>query len=161
MKKVKLTAVVSAAVLLAGCTQPEYDRQESALIIWKSPLLRYADQGFIYKAPTRTKVEIYTNGTPLLRLKIDQKQICVSFWACVEKARFNAKYLSRDYPPDTLERIFRGEAIFGGLHRMSLRNGFTQQIESPERYKIEYRVFKNETVFRDTINKILIKVIKQ
>ena len=161
MEKMKLTVVLAAIVVLAGCVRPEYTQQESALIIWKSPVLRYADQGFIYKAPGRTKVEIYSNGTPLLRLKIDQKQICVSFWACVEKARFNAKYLSRDYPPDTLEHIFRGEAIFGGLHRVSQRNGFTQQIESSARYKIEYRVFNNEIVFHDTINKILIKVIQQ
>ena len=168
MKKTRLAArftawiaLIASVAMLAGCTKPAYTEQESALIVWKTPLLRYADQGFIYKAPAATKVEIYSNGSPLLRLKIDRERICASFWACEPKSRFNAKYLSRYYPPDTLERIFRGEAIFGGINKTLKRNGFTQQIQSPHKYKIDYRVLNNEIVFRDTINEIQLKVIKQ
>jgi len=168
MKNTRLVARFTAGIaltvsvaMLVGCTKPAYMEQESALIVWRTPLLRYADQGFIYKAPAATKVEVYSSGSPLLRLKIGKKGICASFWACESKSRFNAKYLSRYYPPDTLERIFRGEAIFGGIHKQSKRNGFTQQIQSPHKYKIDYRVLNNEIIFRDTINKIQLKVIKQ
>jgi len=165
MKKTRLAvrcAVWAVMIaLLAACAKPTYTQQDSALIVWKTPLLRYADQGFIYKAPAATKVEIYSNGTALMRLKIDREHICASFWACESKSRFNAKYLSRYYPPDTLERIFRGEAIFGGINKQPKRNGFTQQIQSPHKYKIDYRVLNNEIIFRDTINEIQLKVIKQ
>ena len=165
MKRTKLaarfTTWMASIALLTSCTKPTYTQQESALIIWKTPLLRYADQGFIYKAPSATKVEIYSNGSPLLRLKIDKKNICASFLACEPKSRFNTKYLSRYYPPDTLERIFSGEAIFGGINKQPKRNGFTQQIGSPNKYEIDYRVLNNEIIFRDTINQIQLKVIKQ
>jgi len=168
MKKTRLVArfttgitLAVLAAMLVGCTKPAYTQQESALIVWKTPLLRYADQGFIYKAPAATKVEIYSNGSPLLRLRIDRERICASFWACESKSRFNAKYLNRYYPPDTLEHIFRGEAILNGINRQSKRNGFTQQISSPHKYKIDYRVLNNEIIFRDTINQIQLKVIKQ
>jgi len=66
--------------------------------------------------------------------------------------------LSANYPKDTLERIFRAKPVFNGKNVEKKRNGFTQKLLMPGKYDIEYTVFNNETVFRDTINKILIKI---
>jgi len=41
------------------------------------------------------------------------------------------------------------------------RNGFTQTIVKVGKYDISYSVLNKRVIFRDTINKIQIKVIKQ
>ena len=146
---------------VTGCHQPSYREQEGAFIIWKSPQLRYADQGFIYKAPNATKVEIYSSGTPVMTLEIGTTSVCANFWACVSKSSFNAKYLSPYYPDDTIAQIFRGEAIFDGVRKQRTRNGFTQQLSKPGKYHIDYKVFNNKILFHDTITQIEIKVIRQ
>jgi len=158
---VKKIVVLVALWMLGGCAEPQYLKQESAYIVWKTPTLRYADQGFIYESPTGVKVEIYSSGQPLMRLRIDRTHICASFWQCLTKAQFNTRFLSKEYPPDTLERIFRGEPIFGGEQIARGRNGFTQMLYRPHKYKIDYRVLNNQIIFRDTINEIQLKVIKQ
>jgi hypothetical protein len=155
--------VVTLALLLGieGCTEPKYTQEESAYIVWKTPTLRYADQGFIYESPTGVKVEIYSSGQPLMRLRVDRTHICASFWQCLSKVQFNTQFLSRYYPPDTLEHIFKAEPIFGGEQIERGRNGFTQMLYRPHKYKIDYRVLNNQIIFRDTINEIQLKVIKQ
>jgi hypothetical protein len=146
---------------LQGCSEPKYTQEQSAFIVWKTPSLRYADQGFIATSPAEVKAEIYSSGQPLLRLRIGKSRICASFWACLPKSSFNARFLSRYYPPETLEQILRGQPIFGGIQIERKRNGFTQKIYVPKKYKIDYQVLNNQIVFRDTINEILLKVNKQ
>ena len=158
---VKKIVFLVALWMLGGCAEPQYVKQESAYIVWKTPTLRYADQGFIYESPTGVKVEIYSSGQPLMRLRIDRAHICASFWQCLSKAQFNAQFLSRYYPPDTLEHIFKAEPIYGGEQIERGRNGFTQILYRPHKYKIDYRVLNNQIIFRDTINEIQLKVIKQ
>ena len=96
-----------------------------------------------------------------MRLKIDGNSICMSRFKCMSKKRFNQELLSAHYPDDTLENIFRGKPIFAGKALNKKRNGFTQKIKKSHAYQIEYSVLNNQTFFRDTINQIVIKVIKQ
>ena len=144
--------------LLSACAQPKPYQTHSALIVWKSPSFRYADMGFISDNGRTLKAEIYGSGTALMRLKIGEQSICMSQFECMSKGDFNRKLLSPYYPKDTLENIFRGKPIFGGKALIKKRNGFTQKIKKSHAYQIEYSVLNNQTVFRDTINKIMIKV---
>ncbi len=143
---------------IAGCGEPAFQMQESAYIVWKSPALRYADQGFIYYGDGMTRLEIYGNGEALMRLDIGTERVCSSFLSCLPLGRFNAKVLSAYYPENLLAHVIKGEKIFGGKGMAVTRNGFTQKISQPGKYKIEYRVLNNETVFHDTINDITIKI---
>lgn len=144
--------------LLSACAQPKPYQTHSAFIVWKSPSFRYADMGFISDDGRTLKVEIYGSGTALMRLKIGEQSICMSQFECMSKGDFNQKLLSPHYPEDTLENIFRAKPIFDGAGLTQKRNGFTQKIKKNQAYEIEYSVLNNQTVFRDTINKILIKV---
>jgi len=145
----------------SGCGQPQFQSEESAYIIWKTPSFRYADQGFVYSSPEQMRIEIYGSGQPLMRLEIKEQEVCSSFLQCTGKEKFNAIMLSRWYPETLLENIFRGKTIFGGEGVVKKRNGFTQTISNGTKYQIHYSVLNNTVIFRDTINKIQIKVIKQ
>ena len=153
--------ILAVILFLSGCTEPQPQRTQSALIVWKSSSFRYADMGFISDDGRTLKVEIYGSGTALMRLKIGEQSICMSQFECMSKDNFNRKLLSPHYPGDTLENIFRGKPIFSRAGLRQKRNGFTQKIKKNQAYQIEYSVLNNQTVFRDTINQIVIKVTKQ
>jgi len=161
VKFLKFLLFILLMGILGGCQQPEFTQQESAFIVWKSSRLKYADQGFIYEGKDRLCIEIYSNAQALMRLDITPTHICSSFLACMDKARFNKEMLSPYYPPTLLEHIFRAEAIMNGEGMVQKRNGFTQTIVKAGKYDISYSVLNKRVIFRDTINKIQIKVIKQ
>jgi len=145
-------------LLAAGCGNMPEMKQESAFIVIKTPAMRYADQGFVYVGDDEVKVEIYSTGKALFRLTIDGSNICTGTFTCLKRRDFNRRMLSSEYPEDTIERIFRGKPVFEGQGVVKKRHGFTQRIRREGKYDIAYRVLKNETVFHDTINDIVIKI---
>jgi hypothetical protein len=161
MKIIKYFFMFCALLIIWGCGAVAYTEQHSAYIMIKTPSFRYADMGFIYKNREEVKVEIYGNGQPLMQLRLKKASICMQHFGCFSKKAFNAQVLSKDYPEDIMEKIFRGKPLFHGQHMLQKRNGFTQTIHKDDKYQIEYRVFNQQIFFRDTINKIFIKVVKQ
>jgi len=146
---------------LLGCAEPNYTKQNSAYIVLKTPTFKYADMGFLYENADEVKAEIYGSGQALMTLKITGSSVCMSRLQCMSKSAFNARVLSSSYPQNTIENIFRGKPVFNGMKIRKKSNGFTQTIINPGKYHIEYSVLNNQIRFRDTINQILIKVIKQ
>jgi len=160
---IKITLVFLGLILFSGCmiTQPEVPKvQKSTFIVMKTPVFRYADQGFVQTQGGLTKVEIYANGAAVMKLEISAGKICsgTGLFSCMGKAEFNQRYLSAHYPDDTFERIFRGEKIFGGTGLQTQKGGFGQRIVKEGFYHITYTVLNGSIVFRDTISSILIKV---
>ncbi len=147
--------------LFSACSSKEYRTQNAAFIVFKTPTFKYADMGFIYENDEGLKTEIYGSGQALMSLELSKRSVCLSLLECMDRKAFNAKVLSALYPEDTLENIFRGRAIFGGLGVEKNRNGFTQKLEKDNQYAIDYRVLSAQIHFRDTINAIIITVKKQ
>lgn len=147
--------------LLSACAPKEYVKQNSAYIIFKTPTFKYADMGFIYENKDEIKVEIYGSGQALMSLEITESSVCMSLLECMGKSSFNKEVLSSMYPDELLENIFRGKPLFDRAGFETRGTGFTQKIVKKDKYNIEYSVLKNETIFHDTINSILIKVKKQ
>ncbi len=148
-------------LVLWGCAEPGYTKQNSAYIVLKTPTFKYADMGFVYENGDELKAEIYSSGQALMTLRVTEDSVCMSRLECMSKTAFNSRVLSREYPRDTIEQIFRGKPVFGGAGMVQKRNGFTQKLVNTDKYHIEYSVLNNQILFRDTINEILIKVIKQ
>ena len=164
MKIRKVVVTVLMLLFISGCTAKQLVKeknQESALITLKTPTMRYSDQGFIYKGSEFVKVEIYSMGQPILSLDINAINICMSLFECMEKSEFNAKVLHASYPPTLLENIFKAQPIFNRENLVQNSNGFTQTLQKEGEYNISYSVTNNARTFRDTINKILIKVKPQ
>jgi hypothetical protein len=144
-----------------ACVTQPYLKQNAALIVFKTPTFKYADMGFVYENSDEVKVEIYGSGQAIMSLKILDSSICMSLLECMSKKSFNQKILSRFYPKEILDDIFRGKPIFNAKNLKKNRNGFTQTIVNQNKYNIHYSVLKSEIVFHDTINTIVIKVKKQ
>jgi hypothetical protein len=109
--------------------------------------------GFIAKADNEVKVEIYSNGQALIRLRITPSQVCMSSIKCMSADSFNKEYLAASYPKDTLFKIFRGETIFNGKEKKSMENGFVQHIDS-----IEYIVNGDRVNFKDSSTGVKIEI---
>jgi len=155
MDKIKVLILV---FLLSGCVQNNYTKQNSALIVFKTPSFKYADMGFIYESPTNIKLEIYAIGQALMKLNISDKQICMSTLKCMKPKNFNKKVLSINYPKNILSNIFRGKAIFDKIGFKKKKRGFEQKISKKDIYNISYKVFGKTIIFRDKLNNILIKI---
>jgi len=161
MNMQKLLLLWSTLFFLQACGTTAYLKENSALIVFKTPTFKYADMGFIYENGDEVKAEIYGSGQALMSLKITASSVCMSFLECMSKRSFNKTVLNSMYPNEILDNIFRGKPLFNNKNLRRNRNGFTQTIVNQNKYNIHYSVLNNEIVFRDTINAILIKIKKQ
>jgi hypothetical protein len=160
MMKKHLGLWVGSMLLFSACTgQPK--KEESAFIVLKTAGIKYADMGFIKDSSSKIEVEMYAAGQPLVSIEINGMNICMSTFECMEKHDFNAKVLHTSYPDTLLENIFRAKPIFKSKNLEKSTDGFTQKLQKDGSYDITYTVVSGERKFRDTINKILIKVREQ
>jgi len=159
-KKLKFLLLVGVLSLISvGCIKEEPTPQESLFIIWNSPNMRYADQGFLYKKRNALVLEIYSNAQPAITLSINQNQVCSS-GLCISKESFNKKYLSANYPKDLIDKILNAKPIFNSKGLKKIDGGFTQKIKKSGKFNIEYRVQNGSIIFKDTLNNITIKIKK-
>jgi len=157
----KTIAIFLTLIFINACSIKELEKQESAFIVIKTATMKYADMGFITSSASKVKVEIYAAGQPLMNFEINGMNVCMSTFKCMDKESFNKKVLSEVYPDDLLENIFRAKPIFNKKNLEEISGGFKQKITEEKLYDISYSVVSGERVFRDTINKILIKVREQ
>ena len=160
----KIGFFMATLLMMSSCTGKHLvkeENQESAFIVIKTDKMRYADMGFIYKGDSFVKVEIYSMGQPIVSLDINSVNVCMSTFECMEKKDFNKKMLSVNYPDTLLENIFRGKAIFNAEGLEKKDNGFIQKVKKSKKYDITYSVISKKRIFRDKINKIVIKVQEQ
>ncbi|WP_201351922.1 hypothetical protein [Hydrogenimonas urashimensis] len=147
------------AILLlsfGGCVFKTFESPRSALIVIKSPTLKYADQGFVYRGKKRIKVQVYASGRAVFELTIGRR-VCVNR-GCMSEEEFYRKYLHVSYPKGTLAAIFSKRPIFDG-EGLSEENGRSvQRIYEPDKFDIIYAFGSGYTRFKDRINHIIIKM---
>ncbi len=141
--------------LLGGCASKHYTLSEPKIIVLKTPLIRFADTGYIRHGEDGVKLELYSSGVAVKSIEINHL-ICVDE-GCMSKGAFNAHYLSAHYPDDLLLHVSRGKAIFEGEGIQKNSEGFEQNITTSE-VAITYRVLPNETYFKDSKNAIVIRL---
>jgi hypothetical protein len=160
-KKLNILIATATSLIISGCigSMPDYQTSKGTMIVFKTPVMRYADQGFVSIASSETKVEIYGNGQALMRLRITPNQVCVSKMSCMSKKEFNAKVLGNpNYPETLIENIFKGEPIFGMEGMEQSDHSFKQHIIKPG-MNISYLRTPKRIVFNDTITGTKIKVV--
>jgi len=154
----KIVIFIMVFFTFTACTGIQVEKQESAFIVMKTATFKYADMGFISNSPSKINVEIYGAGQPLMNLEINAMNVCMSTFQCMEKKDFNEKVLYVSYPETLLENIFRAKPIFDKKNVIENKDGFSQKLTKENEYDISYSVKGNQRIFRDTLNKILIKV---
>ncbi len=160
-KKINILVASAIGLAISGCvgSMPKYQTSKGTMIVFKTPTMRYADQGFVSIADSETKVEIYGSGQAVMRLRITPSEVCVSKMACMSKKEFNAKVLGNPNYPDTLiENIFKGKPIFGMEGMEQSDHSFRQHIVKPG-MNINYYRGPKAIKFSDSVTGTKIKVI--
>ncbi len=158
MKNYVLIAIF--IVLLIGCANKTVNKVEpiskSCKIVFKTKKISFADTGFLNKSKNSTSLQIFAMGTPILKLKVADL-VCLN-GMCNSKKSFNQTHLSPYYPDSLLENILNGKPIFNKINLIKKDDGFVQNI-SGKWYNIKYKVDKQNIYFKDSSNKIIIKII--
>jgi hypothetical protein len=155
---IRILSILLINFLFVACVGKKTKNQESVFFTMKTDKVKFSDMGFLYLGELSLKIEIYATGQPLLDLEINSENICLSFLECMGKKDFHEEVLSVYYPETLLEDVLRASPIFNGLNLENKEEGFTQKIYEQGQYDISYSVVRGNRVFRDKINKILIKV---
>jgi hypothetical protein len=148
-----LAAVI---VMVGGCAPKQYAISEPKLIVLKTPKIKFADTGYIRTSDDAVEVELFSAGQAAGRITIN-RLVCVEGEGCSSKNAFNADYLNPAYPDETMKNVLLGRPIFEGRSLKRTAEGFEQELNGSG-YEIAYRVTATQTVFRDRINRILIKI---
>ena len=93
-------------LLFIGCSIKQPKFSQSAIILLKTPTMKFYDTGFIYQYDDYTKVQIFNVGNILLDLDIYKDKICKGILQCVSSKKFNKKHFSSTYKDNFLKTIF-------------------------------------------------------
>ncbi len=145
------------ALLWGGCAGRSYQKPVAALIVFKTPAIRFADQGFVYRSARGVKVQVYASGRAVLQMRVGRR-VCIEGKGCLAEEDFYKKFFGVAYPEGTLAAIFSKRPIFGGEGLRKVGEGYEQRIEEPGRFDIIYAFNSRSARFRDRLNHILIKM---
>jgi len=138
---------LSFIFLFIGCSKNYYKAPKASLIVIKSPKLKYADMGFIYRGKRGVKVQVYSSGKAVFTLTIG-KRICVDF-KCMGEEQFYKDYFGVNYPKGTLANIFLKKPIFNNEDLCK------------DKFDIIYTFDSTSARFKDNKNHILIKIVEK
>ncbi|SFP79194.1 hypothetical protein [Hydrogenimonas thermophila] len=150
---------LSLFFLFSGCSKNYYEVPKASLIVIKSPKLKYADMGFIYRGKRQVKAQVYSSGKAVFTLTIG-KRICIDS-KCMSEEQFYRSYLNVKYPKGTLANIFLKKPIFNNEDLHKERGKWKQQIFDEDKFDIIYTFDSTSARFKDKTNHILIKIVEK
>lgn len=142
-------------LLFTGCSINNYQHTQSKIIIIKSPLIKFADLGYIRNTNDSIGLELFIAGQRIQNIEINHL-ICVDD-GCMTKSGFNTDYLNSHYPDDILQNILLSRPIFDSKNKVKIDDGFEQRIVN-ENVEIIYRITSKVIYFKDKKNRIIIKI---
>ena len=158
MKSIQTFFILWASLfVLGGCTAKQYTKNESSLIVIKTPQIKFADLGYIRKNSDEVRVDLFTAGQLMQSIEIDN-MVCVDA-GCMSKSSFNADYLHPSYPDELLLDVLLARPIFEKASMEKTESGFIQRLKSTE-YNIIYTIENGDVYFKDKQNGFLIKITK-
>ncbi len=155
MKKFLVFLWIPLLFGVQGCAPKRYEKPMPAMIVIKTPTMRYADQGFIYRNGKGVKIQIYSLGTPIFSMRIGRR-VCVKA-GCMDEQAFEKRYLGTLYPPGTLAAIFLKRPIFGGENLQCEGERCRQRIKN-DSFDIIYAFDSRSASFKDRKHHILLKI---
>ena len=143
------------ALLFIGCSTKNYEHTQSKILIIKSPLIKFADVGYIRNTKESVSLELFVAGHRIQKIDINHL-VCVDE-GCMSKSGFNQDYLDENYPDDILQNILLAKPIYNSKNFVKTKDGFEQNIKTKSSLII-YKVTSKMTYFKDKKNKIIIKI---
>ena len=99
------------SILITGCLNTPVV-SKSAIIIFKTPSLKFYDRGFITTYDDHIHLQVYNAGQVGLNLLIYKDRICQTTFKCQDSKEFNKQYLSGNYSSDFLYTLFLKQKIY-------------------------------------------------
>ncbi len=130
---------------------------QSYVVTIKMKGIAFNDMGFLNYGKNFTDVQLFSLGTLIFELKINN-YISINSHSFTNK-EFNKRFLSSNYPAHILEHILNKKPIFLKENYERKKDGF-EQIIKKKNISIKYFVSNNEIYFKDNKNHILIKLKK-
>ncbi len=153
----KLIYLLTLFFVLGCSIKVPMERSQSVSVLIKSKKMRFYDIGFIRSNSKQVNLQLFNGGVAILDLDI-KDDTCINK-ICYKRQSFNIDFLGYKYYDDFLKDIIMQKPIYNGKNLKLHVDGFTQNI-STSHYDIYYKVGKNETYFKDSANKIVIKIQK-
>lgn len=154
----KISFILLALFFFSGCSFKEKTLSSEPLhVTLKNNSFKISDTGFINKKEDSYNLQVFSAGTVVLDLKIYKDSICSDF-GCTNKRSFNQEFLGYEHYESLLEDILE----FKPLYEKDFKEdeiGFIQILKD-ENFNIIYRVNKKSVHFKDTKNKVLLKIKK-
>jgi len=158
MKFIQTFSILWASLLLfSACAPKSYVKNESRLIILKTPKIKYADLGYIRSNEDEVRADLFVVGQLVQSIEISTL-VCVNE-GCLSKSTFKTDYLHPSYPNELIVNVLLGQPIFEKASLQKTSKGFIQELKSNE-YNIVYKVEDGDISFRDTQNGLKIKILK-
>ncbi len=104
--------LIFAVFLLAGCSQKQPILSQSVTIIFKTPIMKFYDKGFVTHYDDYIHLQILNIGKVVLDLKIYEDEICQGTLQCISGKEFNAKYLNKDYKDNFMMNLFKKDKVY-------------------------------------------------
>ncbi|MCK5293407.1 MAG: hypothetical protein KAJ49_02060 [Arcobacteraceae bacterium] len=108
----QLFVIFIASYLFVSCASKQPIKTSSATILFKTPIMKFYDKGFIQKYDNYITLNILNAGISVLNLQIYKDEVCQSTLECISSKEFNKKYLDSSYKDDFLYALFSHKKIY-------------------------------------------------
>jgi len=99
-------------LFFSACSTKQIKQSNSAIIIFKTPSMKFYDRGFVKIYDKYINLQIYNSGQIALNLDIYKNKICKGFLQCQSSKEFNKNYLNSDYSDDFLFNLFSKNKVY-------------------------------------------------
>ena len=143
-------------LFFTGCAYKiPYTSSKPYYIVIKNSQMAVAATGFIKKDDTRLNLQLFSAGTVILDLHVEEN-VC-SRYICMSKENFNKEFFGIRHYEEFIDELFKLKPIYSKKNLKTLENGFEQKIVTSS-YDITYRVENGNLYFKDKQHKVLIKL---
>jgi hypothetical protein len=98
--------------LILGCSQKQPILSQSATIVFRTPLMKFYDKGFIIHYDDYIHLQVLNLGNVVLDLEIYKDKICKGTLQCLSGKDFNAKYLNAKYEDNFMFELFSKNKVY-------------------------------------------------
>ena len=143
-------------LFFTGCAyKTPYTSSKPYYIVIKNSQMAVAATGFIKKDDSRLNLQLFSAGTVLLDLHVEES-VCLSY-TCMSKESFNREFFGVNHYEGFIEELFNFQPIYSKKNLKKYKAGFEQKLKSKS-YDITYKVENGNLYFKDSKNRVLIKM---
>jgi len=107
-----LTLLILFIASFSGCAVKNLQQSKSAVVIFKTPVFKFYDKGFVNIYEDHINLQVFEVGKLALNLYIYKDKICQSSFECLSAEEFNKEYLHHSYKKDFLYKLLSQKKIY-------------------------------------------------